>query len=257
MKKVLTPKFKELFKYQSSLNELWDFEKEFSIYNPFTASFMLSALLLFLGFFNRHALFMGFALAIGLMAIYFILKNQSKRIYLKRNVPSRSTEYKEVKAKINIRNNSPFPIFDYSLIDTYTGSQVGNKTIKSSGSIAPYKSKRLLQKWENDGGMGEKYFESLIIEIRDPLEMICFPILEDKIDAISIYPHHERTPPIPVEFNISSAHYGEIDIPKRGESINFMGIRDYRKGDPVKRINWKQTAKQKKPIINLFERNIN
>ncbi|MCR9204109.1 MAG: DUF58 domain-containing protein [Halobacteriovoraceae bacterium] len=257
MKKVFSPGLKGLFKYQSTLGEILDLDREFSVFNSFTFIFFLGGLLILLGLFHREAFFMGISILISLISFYFIVKVQSESISISRIIPKRGTEYQTLSAKIILSNHSPFPLLDYQIIDSFSGNQKGTM------SITPYKkvvsgSRRIIKMdWKTDGGMGEKSFKGLILELRDSLDLFSFQIYEDKEQALPIYPHFEKIPSLPVEFNENSFHYGEIDVQKRGESINFMGIRDYRKGDAIKRINWRQTARQSKPIVNVFERNVN
>jgi hypothetical protein len=257
MKKVISPGLKGLFKYQYTLGEIFDLDREFSVYNSFTFLAILCGLLLFLGFSDRVNLFMGLSLLIPLAVFYFIVKIQSESISLRRLIPKRGTEYKTLSSKIVINNNSPFPVLDYQIFDNFNGNQEGRLALTPYKKVAPGSKRIIRMDWLTDGGMGEKSFKDLVLELRDPLDLFSFQILEDKEQVLPIYPHFEEIPSLPVDFNENSFHYGEMDVQKRGESINFMGIRDYRKGDSVKRINWRQTARQTKPIVNVFERNVN
>lgn len=257
MKKIVSPGLKGLFKYQSTLGEVLDLDREFSVFNSFTFLFFLSGILLLLGLFHREAFFMGLAIFSSLVVFYIIVKVQSEAIGLNRLIPKRGTEHQTLSAKIIITNHSPFPLLDYQLFDSFSGNQKGTIGVTPYKKVVSGSRRTIKMDWETDGGMGEKEFKGLVLELRDPLDLFSFQIVEDKEQTLPIYPHYEKIPSLPVEFNENSFHYGEIDVQKRGESINFMGIRDYRKGDAVKRINWRQTARQSKPIVNIFERNVN
>ncbi len=257
MRKVLKPRLKDLFKYQSSLEEFWDFDRELSIYNPFTFTFFITISFLILGIFHKPSLFLGFSLIIGMLFSLLIAARQADSLRFKRIAPKKGVEYEQVTTRITLQNNSMFPLINYGVFDSFSGSQIGRDQIMPQKKLIPGRKRLLSFKWLADGGMGEKTFRDLLVEVRDPLDFFSFYIHDDDSETISIFPHYEALPTLVVEFNENSFHYGELDIQKRGESINFMGIRDYRKGDPVKRINWRQTARQGKAIINVFERNVN
>jgi len=78
-------------------------------------------------------------------------------------------------------------------------------------------------------------------------------ILYDK-QPVSVFPH------IPglKEFKIKSKkniHYpGEILTRQPGTSTEFYNIRDYIKGDPFKKINWKVYARKRELMVNEFEK---
>lgn len=257
MRTIVSPNLKRLFKYKTSIKEVWDIDREFSVYNPFTFTVFIVSFLFLGGLFYRPSFFLGLALLLTAVVSFFLLKKQSRLIFLKRVVPSRGVEYQKLKAKIEIKNNSSLPLNYYQLYDSFTGNQKGRLKLSPNQVIAKRKMRMIQLPWVADGGMGENVFKDLLIEIKDPLDLFSFYIHEDKSDPITIYPHYEKLPSLPVDFNEDSFHYGEWDVQKRGGSINFLGIRDYRKGDPVKRINWRQTARLGKPIVNVFERNVN
>lgn len=257
MKKVVSPKIKDLFRYQSSLKDFWDTEREFSIHNPFTYTALIITICLLAGLKSKVFLLMGISFLIPIIIFYGITRIQAHSLTLKRIVPKRGTEYQSLNVLIRVSNNSSLPLLDYKIFDSFSGNQKGRISITPYKKISARSRRTIKIPWVADGGMGEKTFSDLVMEVRDPMDFFTFYIKEDKEDTIPIYPHQEKIPSIEVSFNENSFHYGELDIQKRGESINFMGIRDYRRGDPVKRINWRQTARQSKPIVNIFERNIN
>jgi uncharacterized protein (DUF58 family) len=42
-------------------------------------------------------------------------------------------------------------------------------------------------------------------------------------------------------------------IPKRGQGMEFMSLREYQKGDSVKAIDWRATGRRRKPIIREYQ----
>jgi uncharacterized protein (DUF58 family) len=45
-------------------------------------------------------------------------------------------------------------------------------------------------------------------------------------------------------------------IPISGESTEFLGVREYRAGEPLKRVHWRTTARIGKPISRQYETNV-
>jgi uncharacterized protein (DUF58 family) len=46
---------------------------------------------------------------------------------------------------------------------------------------------------------------------------------------------------------------GSRDIPRRGQGMEFMGLREYQKGDSVKAIDWRATGRRRKVIVREYQ----
>ncbi|MCF8058954.1 MAG: DUF58 domain-containing protein [Bacteriovoracaceae bacterium] len=257
MKRIQGPSLKDLFQYSKDLRDVTKFHEEFKVYNAFTFLVLMGLFLIVVGVYKRECFLLGLTLLSSLGVTYLGLRKLSRGIFIKRTGPKRGQEYDKITFQYQIQNNTGFNLNHYILKDHFTGNQLGYFYKDSPLRIGPHKVSELSHTFIGDGGMGEKESLNLQLIIKDPLDLIEFTIMEDKVDPFELYPLIEKIIPIENRFNQFSYHFGEIDVPSRGDSTNFFGTRSYRPGDPVKRINWRLSAKTNKTIVNIFEKNIN
>jgi uncharacterized protein (DUF58 family) len=73
-------------------------------------------------------------------------------------------------------------------------------------------------------------------------------------EPISIYPHMTEMKDFKFKSKKNIHYPGEFLTPQAGSSTDFYHIRDYMKGDPFKKINWKVYARKRELMINEFEK---
>jgi uncharacterized protein (DUF58 family) len=93
--------------------------------------------------------------------------------------------------------------------------------------------------------------------VSDPLGIFEFTITEDQTQSIEVVPEHIAVEhfsiPKSVESTIAGGHEGK----NLGQSTNFFGVREYRAGDPIRRIHWKLSAKHQELVVKEFENIVN
>jgi len=68
-----------------------------------------------------------------------------------------------------------------------------------------------------------------------------------------ILPRRYRLPPISFPGNLKYQDGGVALASSVGQSEEFMALRDYRHGDPLRHIHWRSWAKAGKPVVKEFE----
>ncbi len=71
-------------------------------------------------------------------------------------------------------------------------------------------------------------------------------------DATLILPKRYPLPPIPLPGAMKYQEGGVALASSVGQSEEFVALRDYRRGDPVRHIHWRSWAKTSKPIVKEF-----
>lgn len=257
MKKITPPKLKDLFQYNEGLNDFVKFHEEVKIYNPFTFMVLATSLLVFMGFFKREAFLLAVSLITYMCYQYFALKRSANGIFFVRKAPTKARERERLTFTYSIRNLSAIDQNNYLLYDNFTGAQKGRLTLRSPQKLKAHSQTNITHDFLADGGMGLHNISSLKIALRDALGLYTITIENDGKQDVEIYPTLEPIPQLKYRFNSLSYHFGEKDIPHRGDSINFYGTRQYRAGDPIKTINWRLSAKHRETIVNIFEKNVN
>ncbi len=72
-------------------------------------------------------------------------------------------------------------------------------------------------------------------------------------DRVIVFPRCYRVSPLNLAGQACFEQSGEALSNTVGQSGDFLGLRDYRSGDPMRRIHWKGWARTGRPIVREFE----
>jgi uncharacterized protein (DUF58 family) len=100
---------------------------------------------------------------------------------------------------------------------------------------------------------GTIHFESIELLCPDPLGLCCARSRERNVAHLTSLPERHPVPKLswPSERKF---HRGGLALTVAvGDSQEFFGLREYRPGDPIKRIHWRSFAKLGVPLIREFQ----
>jgi uncharacterized protein (DUF58 family) len=184
---------------------------------------------------------------------FLALKFLCKHLVIKRKVETIGVENDEFLITYIVENRSNITIEDTFITDVFEGTQ--KKEIISEISKIRAGQRKLLNTFVKlDNGMGVKNFNQLIFHITDVLGIFIFNIEYIYNDSVEVYPRIDNKDHNWSSPNEDTFKYGCYEIPKRGDSINFKGLREYQHGEPIKYINWLLSSKTGKLLINEFEK---
>ncbi len=207
-------------------------------------------------FLRQKAFFLILCAGAGYYLYFFnSLKRQVRSLRVRRRAPKQGQEKDSIVVTYEISNFSPFVIFDLVLKDSFSGSE--KFQIEREIKIKAHQRIKVNEEFVLNAGMGEKFFSGLSVKLSDPLGFLSEEKVFDHDQLFEVYPLIEGPSRINATTNSYSYHFGEIDISKKGESTNFMGVREYRPGDAIKKMNWRQTFKHQRAIVNVYEKNVN
>jgi uncharacterized protein (DUF58 family) len=255
---IRNPKIKDFFSY----NRSWTSPTEFyyynrTIFNKLSLSVLFIFINLLLGFSYKTCLTLAISSCLFLCYLYFKTQKESQNVFIIRKAPLHAREHDQIKIEYEFYNSSSFEIENYVAIDSFNGTKSKNVIIPFPSIVPKTSILKTSKMIILDSGMGTKKFGPLSISISDPLGIFEFQIIDTKEVEIKIYPHIETIQKMKLKGDTYALQYGIYDTPSRGDTTNFIGVKPYRPGDSVKKINWKLTLKNKKTIINEFEKNVN
>jgi uncharacterized protein (DUF58 family) len=101
---------------------------------------------------------------------------------------------------------------------------------------------------------GVIYFNDLRILLPDPLGLFQKCVRVKAPDAkLLVLPRRHLLPPIKLPGGAAFKVSGEANTNMIGTSGEFVGLRDYRPGDPLRQIHWKSWARTGRPIVKELE----
>jgi len=105
-----------------------------------------------------------------------------------------------------------------------------------------------------DAGMGIYKLSEVQVVTFDFLGILPRCVYHEVDVTVEVLPESQAMPPISLHVAGKTAHSGIIEARLSGDSASFLGLRPFRNGDSIRRINWKKTERFNSLIVRDFER---
>jgi uncharacterized protein (DUF58 family) len=102
-------------------------------------------------------------------------------------------------------------------------------------------------------GRGPLRFTGLTVTRADPFGLVRAFVTVPLAQSVLILPKRYFLPPIALPGTMKYQQGGVALASSVGESEEFVSLRDYRRGDPLRHLHWKSWAKTSRPIIKEFQ----
>ncbi|MBI3543479.1 MAG: DUF58 domain-containing protein [Deltaproteobacteria bacterium] len=214
----------------------------------------LVALCLLLGLSARVGVVLGVSLALFLGYLYLRARRLAEGLHLRRRVPAKAVEHDEIEIGFELVNRSGFAVRDVVVVDGFAGSKAGRELVWVDEPVAARSVFAGSYRRKCDAGMGVFGFEPMTAIVSDPLGVFELIVTEDVPGRIEVYPKLEPIPQLELRGSRESFLYGIYDLPTRGASVNFMGIREYVRGDSLRHVAWRLSARNGKLLVKEFEK---
>jgi len=100
---------------------------------------------------------------------------------------------------------------------------------------------------------GNQHFLGLTVARADPLGLLRGLSTQAAPANVLVLPRRYALPPIALPGSRRYQHGGVALAASIGDSEEFIGLRDYRPGDPLQRIHWKSYARTGEPVVREFQ----
>ena len=100
---------------------------------------------------------------------------------------------------------------------------------------------------------GYVYFENIRLAKSDPLGLFHAQKTYDQKDKLLVLPKLVKTPELKLHGKRMYQHGGVNNASQVGDSQEFISLRDYRPGDPMRNIHWRSYAKRGEPIVKEYQ----
>lgn len=188
--------------------------------------------------------------------LWVVLMYSLANLVLKRKVVGRIVEDDYLEIEAVIENKSRFPLFNFILED-YLPCAVGNE-----------RQKRKLVEYLGAGATSHIKYEcwcplrgryklgQFSLFIFDPWGLFFLKKNYPVYSEVYVYPQLfpiKRMPPL---IKGTAPWFGIESSRVSGDEHEFYGIREYKQGDPIKRIHWLTTARKNRLIIKQFQHQV-
>jgi uncharacterized protein (DUF58 family) len=189
--------------------------------------------------------------------LFLTTRAVARNLVIRISAPTQASEGEMIEIGYDIENPSSFPAADLMITDRFEGSLEPEEVIWLDEPIQPFRTFHGSYRRRCDAGMGVFKHGPVAALVSDSLGIFQFIVTEDEVKLTEIYPRVTPLPNLPIRGSKESFTYGNYDVASRGLSSNFIGVRDYERGDSLRHISWKLTLKARKLLVKEFEKNVN
>ena len=100
---------------------------------------------------------------------------------------------------------------------------------------------------------GNQHFEGVTLARADPLGLVRAVSRFDAPANLLVLPRRYSMPPVALPGSRRYQPGGVSQAASVGDSEEFVGLRDYRPGDPLQRIHWKSFARTGEPVVREYQ----
>jgi uncharacterized protein (DUF58 family) len=201
-----------------------------------------------------HLYMMAVALATVPLVSYAIGKRMAMGLAVQREVMEVAWDGQPVSVKLHIRNRSNLPKYFLQAQDTLPGEA---RFAEGDGVIPLALPAGGTQEAEYRvvfSRRGRYFIGPLSFHATDPLGMFFFSHQLREQTEILVLPTPVPLPPLDSLRGALYTTAGVHSAPVRGDSVEFLGIREYVPGDPLRRVDWKHSARYGDLFVRDFER---
>lgn len=190
------------------------------------------------------------ALVVFTLVDILVLFNTSKGIVAKRDLPEKFSNGDDNPINIYVKNHYTLPIH-LNIIDEIPFQFQKrdfsiNKKIKANSEIG-------FSYFLHPTERGEYTFGRLLIYVQSPLRLVSRRFIFSQDEMVPTYPSFIQLR----KFDLMAIAYrnelGLKKVRRIGHTMEFEHIKEYVRGDDIRTINWKATAKRNQLMVNKFQ----
>lgn len=155
-----------------------------------------------------------------------------------------------------VRNKSFFPVFNFVLQDNLSCAPTGERERRFILDYIPPRSTAVLQYRSLCPQRGRYELGPFHIYIFDPWGLFFLKRVFLLYSELYVYPRTFNIPKFPPLTKGTAPWFGIETSRVSGDEHEFYGIREYKPGDPIKRIHWLSSARKNKLIVKQFQHQV-
>jgi uncharacterized protein (DUF58 family) len=206
-----------------------------------------------IGLGQEAALSLAVVLALLLIEARAGARRRGAVLVASRSVGSSAFEDELVAVELWLENHGPRAATLVELGDSFEPGLADRQLVMEPGPLGPSRRRRLRYRASCSQRWGEYRVGPLSLTVADPMGL--FPDTR-VIAAVSPFAVLPRPVPIPGVERLGarpSLRLQHQAAARPGQSLAFLGVRDYRPGDERRRIHWPATARRGTPVVKELE----
>jgi uncharacterized protein (DUF58 family) len=214
-----------------------------------------AGLCLFLGVVFRAPAPVAFALASLLLVV--LARRTSRRrlshLQVRRSVGANAFEGEDVRVEIALENRGRAAVSLVHVGDTFGPALADRKVLLDPGPLRPGRRHRLAYRTACTRLWGLYTVGPLSVSVADPLGLFQPRRLLLDVRPFDLFPRVHPTAGLERLGARRSFAPSEPSAPRAGQSGTYLGVREFRPGDDLRRVHWPATARHAIPMVKEFE----
>lgn len=196
---------------------------------------------------------LGLAFVAWIAAAALSTRRRMARLALAREAPGSAVEDDHAPVALCVENRGAGDEHLLLLLDAFgPGIALGQRLLEP-GPLPGRRRRRLRYRAHCGRGFGAFTLGPLSLELSDPLGLVHHQRSFGGVAPFVVYP---RVPPVAGLERLGSRRsfaLEERSVARPGASLAYLGAREYRAGDDVRRIHWPATARRGTPVVREHE----
>jgi uncharacterized protein (DUF58 family) len=214
-----------------------------------------AGLSLFLGLVLRAPSFAAFGASLLLVLVLARLaaRRRLARLEARRAVAAGAFEDDFVRVEIALENRGRGAVSLVEVADSFGAALADRKALLDAGPLRPGRRHRLAYRTQCSRLWGVYTVGPIRLSVSDALGLFSPRRLVPDIRPFDVFPQVHPVGGLEKLGARASFAPSEPTAARAGRSAAYLGVRDFRPGDEVRRVHWPATARYGRPIVKEFE----
>jgi len=175
------------------------------------------------------------------------------RLRASRSVGSSAFEDDVVRAELAVENHGRAPVSLVEITDAFGPALADRKALLDAGPLPPRRRHRLAYRSACSRLWGVYTVGPLTLSVSDALGLFSVRRILPDIRPFDLFPRAHSVGGLDRLAGRRSFAPSELSAAQGGQSAAYLGVREFRSGDDVRRVHWPATARHAVPMVKEYE----
>lgn len=159
----------------------------------------------------------------------------------------------EVQVEVGVASAHPLPFLHCEIKDTFSTSHHAEEKLLLTPQLAARKVTAGFYRAGAGDRRGRFIIGPLVVALTDPFGFCRAARVFEQSELLNVYPRGFTIEHFPVSSRASQFEVNLRNSPRCGSSDEFRGLREYQRGDPLRRVHWPQSIRHRQLMVRDFE----
>ena len=200
------------------------------------------------------------ALSLALLVLaaraYLRARRRLCRLRVRREMDTSAFEDEEVRVQVVLENHGREPVSLVEIVDSFGPALADRHVLLDPGPLQGERRRRLAYHTLCSRLWGVYLVGPLTLRVSDPLGLFTLGAASADMQPFLLFPRVHPVSGLERLGSRASHAPSEPTAARAGQSAAYLGVRDYRPGDEVRRVHWPATARRRFPMVKEFEQDL-